>query len=319
MAKTLSARRTRNAPGGIFFRLVEIALRVSSRASVSPSILHLRIERDAVLNTTERRMLDMLKRGRDEFGVVAVKAEFEAEGTRPDEFLRLLHLARAADLKVALKIGGCEAVSDLLASRLYGVDHIIAPMVETPYALSKYIEARAKTYGAEPLGTQFLFNLETETTLRNLAAMLPLAVAGGLNGVVFGRVDFTLSRGLPRGAINHRDITDAVLIAAQACAHAGLELVVGGSVAVEAAPALREIRRIRLDRFETRKIVFDGAVAELPDFDAAIGNAVAFELAWLENKREHYAAIADEDLPRLRMMRERDAGASRGQMTSVAA
>jgi hypothetical protein len=84
------------------------------------------------VNSVEAKMLDLLKRGRDEHGVVAVKAEFEAEGTRPDEFLRLLELARRADLKVALKIGGCEAVSDLMASRLYGVDHIVAPMVETP-------------------------------------------------------------------------------------------------------------------------------------------------------------------------------------------
>src|SRR6478735_3278776 len=98
-------------------------------------------------------MLDLLKRGRDQYGVVAVKAEFEAEGTRPDEFLRLLDLARRADLKVALKIGGCEAVSDLLASRLYGVDHIIAPMVETPYALTKFAEAKAKTYGDNAQGT----------------------------------------------------------------------------------------------------------------------------------------------------------------------
>lgn len=272
------------------------------------------------MNITERRMLDMLKKGRDEFGVVAVKAEFEAEGTRPDEFLRLLHLARAADLKVALKIGGCEAISDLHASKLYGVDHVIAPMIETPYALSKYVEAKCKTYGADhsERGTHFLFNLETETTLRNLEAMVPLARAD-LDGIVFGRVDFTLSRGLPRGAINDRQITDAVLVAARACAANDLELVVGGSVAVEAASALREIRAIRLDRFETRKVVFDGAVAEQRNFEAAIANAVAFELAWLENKRDYYGAIAEEDQARIGMMRERDANAARSQMTSVAA
>jgi hypothetical protein len=270
------------------------------------------------MNPTERRMLDMLKKGRDRFGVVAVKAEVEAEGTRPDEFLRLLEIAHRADLKVALKIGGCEAVSDLLASRLYGVDHIIAPMVETPYALTKFAEARDKTYGGNAEGAQFLFNLETEATLRNLDAMLPIAKAK-LDGIVFGRVDFTLSRGLPRTAINDRQITDAVLKVAEACAANDLTLVVGGSVAVEAGPALREIRGVRLDRFETRKVIFDGAAAESSLFDAGIANAVAFELAWLENKRDHYRAIADEDSSRIRMIEERGGVAPVGRLASVAA
>src|SRR5205085_5811766 len=131
-------------------------------------------------------MLDLLKRGRDEHGVVAVKAEFEAEGTRPDEFLRLLELARRADLKVALKIGGCEAVSDLLASRLYGIDYIIAPMVETPYALSKFIEDKDKTYGSGGHAPQFMVNLQAETTHRNLDSMLD-AAGDGVPGVVLVR------------------------------------------------------------------------------------------------------------------------------------
>lgn len=270
------------------------------------------------MDSTERRMLDMLKKGRDQFGVVAVKAEFEAEGTRPDELLRLLELAHRADLGVALKIGGCEAVSDLLASKLYGADYVIAPMVETPYALSKFIDARDKVYGADRADVRFLFNLETEATLRNLDEMVPLAEKG-VDGIVFGRVDFTLSRGLPRQAINEHGITDAVLKVARACAERDLELVVGGSVAVEAAPALRAFRRVRLDRFETRKVIFDGSAAELPDFEAAIANAVAFELAWLERKRDYYARIADEDLSRIRMMRERNANATRGHLASVAA
>jgi hypothetical protein len=270
------------------------------------------------MNSTECRMLDMLKKGRDRFGVVAVKAEFEAEGTRPDELLRLIELVYRADLKLALKIGGCEAVSDLHASKLYGADYIIGPMVETPYALTKFIDAKNAIYGPKPQGTDFLFNLETETTLGNLEAMLPLAKAE-LDGIVFGRVDFTLSRGMPRNAINERQITDAVLKTALACAEADLDLVVGGSVAVEAAPVLREVRTIRLDRFETRKIVFDGAIAETIGFEAGIANAVAFELAWLENKRDYYGSIADEDLSRIRMMQERNMAAMRPHIVSVSA
>lgn len=267
------------------------------------------------MNARERNMLEMLKKGRDEYGVVAIKAEFEAEGTRPDELLRLLELTHRADLKTALKIGGCEAVSDLLAARLYGADYIIAPMIETHYALTKFVEARGKTWGAPSNGAEtaeadFLYNLETVTGLANLAEMLPIA-ARHLDGVVFGRVDFTQSSGRTRADINSRAITDAVLQAAIACANADLDLVVGGGVSVEAIDALREIRSVRLDRFETRKVVFDGAAVENSGFADGIANAVAFELAWLENKQDYYQAIASEDATRIAMMRDRAAGPAR--------
>ena len=260
-------------------------------------------------------MLDALKRGRDHFGVVAVKAEFEAEGTRPDEFHRLLELAQRADLKVALKIGGCEAVSDLLASQIYGVDYIIAPMVETPYALSKFIDAKTKTHGDAEQRTEFLFNLETQTTLDHLEAMIPVAKAGKV-GIVFGRVDFTLSRGMPRGAINDPAITDAVLTVARACADNDLDLVVGGSVSVDAIDALRQFRALRLDRFETRKIIFDGSAAGKDWIRDGIDNAVHFELLWLKNKRDYYQRIASEDMARISMMEKR---AAKVQPVGVAA
>ena len=248
-------------------------------------------------------MLELLKRGRDSHGVVAIKAEFEAEGTRPDEFHRLLEITQRADLKVALKIGGCEAISDLYASKLYGVDYIIAPMVETPYALSKFIEAKNKTHNPDDQ-TEFLFNLETQATLENLDAMIAVA-KGNVDGVVFGRVDFTLSRGLPRHAVNDRVISDAVLHVAQACRNANLELVVGGSVSSDAMEALREFRAVRLDRFETRKVIFDGEAANSDKLRVGIETAVEFELLWLKNKRDYYQTIANEDVQRIEMMEAR--------------
>ena len=232
----------------------------------------------------------------------------EAEGTRPDEFLRLLHLAHAADLKVTLKIGGCEAVSDLLSSKLYGVNHIVAPMVETPYALSKFVDAKNKTHRDNEEGVEFLFNLETQTTLDNLDAMIAGA-RGNVDGVVFGRVDFTLSRGLPRDAINEPQITEAVLRTARACVANRLDLVVGGSVSPSAIPALREIRAVHLTRFETRKVIFSADALDKASIYDGIQNAVDFELLWLENKQEYYSQIREEDWARIQMMRARQATA----------
>ena len=270
------------------------------------------------MNTSEQMMLDMLKKGRDEFGVLAVKAEFEAEGTRADELLRLLELTHRADLGVALKIGGCEAVSDLLAAKLYGANYLIAPMVETPYALTKYVEARARSWGEHADRAQFLFNIETVTGLANLADMAPIA-REHLDGIVFGRVDFTMSTGLTRDHINSDEVTGCVIRVAEACRKHDLELVVGGGVSAEAVSALRQVRAIRLDRIETRKVVFDAAVVESARYEDAIANAVAFELSWLENKRAYYTAIAQEDAKRIAMMRERGAQAAKPPVSSLAA
>jgi len=94
------------------------------------------------VNRYERKMSELLRIGREQHGVVATKAEFEAEGTRTDELLRLLEIAHRAGVSIALKVGGCEAIRDLLEAKQFGVRYLIAPMVDTPSALSTYIQAK---------------------------------------------------------------------------------------------------------------------------------------------------------------------------------
>ena len=194
-------------------------------------------------------MVEILSRCRDN-GAVSVKAEFEAEGTRMDELLRLVDVARAANLKLTVKIGGCEAIRDLLEAKQVGVDYIVAPMVETPYALSKFVGAIKIAFNEdERMHTDFLFNLETITAFNNLDEMIRVATEGNLEGIVFGRVDFSGSLGIGRASIESDEVTNKVIETATAARKAGLDLVVGGAVSSDALPQLQRINSVYLTRF----------------------------------------------------------------------
>ena len=223
------------------------------------------------MNKTERKMLDILKYLKEEYDVIAIKAEFEAEGSRTDELVMLNEIIFRADMKLYVKIGGCEAVRDLDQCRMLGASGIMAPMIESPFAM------------------------------KNLDTILDEA-EGFLSTVSIGRVDLSASMGLSRAEINGDQVFEATKDIAERCKVRGFQVNFGGGISFDAVPFIQKLYPLN-DRFETRKVVFHASNDE-EKLKAGILKAMEFETLYLQ-KCEFYNRMAVEDQARLKMMAER--------------
>jgi hypothetical protein len=258
------------------------------------------------MNDLERQMLSCLRQLKEQYGVFEIKAEFEAEGSRMDELMRLKDITSAVGLPIILKIGGVEAVTDVYNGLAIGVKGLIAPMAETAFALSKFLGV-IKTMVAPDNAhdIEFAFNLETITGWRNFDEMLALPDLRLLTGVTVGRVDLTSSMELGRSAIDDSDevyrICEATFRKAR---KAGLKTGLGGGISKTSLPFIgRLYEQSLLDKFETRKVVFPAEAVRSGEL--AIRKAVEFELMWLKSKRRYYSRVKAEDEHRIEMLGSR--------------
>tara|TARA_B100000575_G_C23001454_1_gene577045 strand:+ start:113 stop:895 length:783 start_codon:yes stop_codon:yes gene_type:complete len=257
------------------------------------------------MNTNEKKMLDILHELKEKCNVFSVKAEFEAEGTRTDDLLRLCDIVRRSGLSLTIKIGGCEAIRDLIECKQLGVDRIVAPMIETDYSLKKFIGAIKYVYDENDVkDTSFYMNLETITAYNNIDEISNVLNDSVVDGYVFGRADFCGSLGLKSDDINNDEVLSYAKKIAKKCLDDDVEFVVGGGVSYDSLDFFKSLYPIKLSSFETRKIIFDKEIVN-SNLKEGIHLAVQFELAYLENKRDYYQNVASEDLSRIDMLKKR--------------
>ena len=123
----------------------------------------------------KHKIVEDLKVLKSEYGVVSIKAEFEAEGSRKDELIMLRDFVEEVGLGLIIKIGGCEAVHDLDQCKLLDATGVMAPMIETPFAMRKFKGAVKKVYGdieQDNIKIERIINAETKTCLKNFDEIL---------------------------------------------------------------------------------------------------------------------------------------------------
>lgn len=214
--------------------------------------------------------------------IVGLKGEFEAEGLPRDSVAAEAAYAARQGLPYLVKIGGCEAKSDMRFLMALGIRGIVAPMIESPFAMRKYQEMLPE--GAfDHVGV----TIETIDAVRRIDDILDAGVK--LSEVTVGRTDLTASFG--GSGVDSPETLAMVKTVARAAGKRGLKTTMGGSINVRTRDLLRTDSELRelIACVETRKCVMP-VVRFLED--GALEDAFAVEGVLLDAQLAYYGAIA---------------------------
>ena len=247
-----------------------------------------------------QKKLDILK---EKFNLYGVKAEFEAEGSSFRDITFLKKITMASKTKLFVKIGGVEAVNDIYNCINIGVDGIIAPMVETKFALSKFIDSIKKlTLKKKPL---LSVNIESETGYKNLNEILRLA-KGQIDNITIGRSDF--SNSFFKKDINQNSdfITKKIIIIAKEAKKRGIETTVGGGInrgTIINFNKEYQIKRL-IKKIETRKIMLPTNI--FLKRKGALEASLDFEKNYILSKKQKIDLMMKSELNRLSILNNRE-------------
>jgi 2-keto-3-deoxy-L-rhamnonate aldolase RhmA len=226
---------------------------------------------------------------------VSLKGEFEAEGLSRDSVAAEAAYAARNGLPYLVKIGGCEAKSDLRFLMAIGVRSVVAPMIESPFAMRKYQEMVPE--GAfDHVGV----TIETIDAVRRIDEILEAGTK--LTEVTVGRSDLTASFG--GNGVDSDETVAMVKTVARAARSRGLPTTMGGSVNAETISLLHRDAELRdlVACVETRKCVMP-----VPRFleEGALEAAFAVECALLDMQLAHHGAAAEAASSRAVQLRKR--------------
>jgi 4-hydroxy-2-oxoheptanedioate aldolase len=213
-------------------------------------------------------------------GLDSLKCSFEDEGVNLPYFNQHFMFCYKNNIDLTLKIGGCEARSDILFSKEMGVKKIVAPMIETSFAASKFESCLPENDQHQ----RHYILIESVTGLNNFEEIVGNVNKNKIEGFVVGRSDLCRSFGLdPSKNVDSDFIMSKVKNVYKICKDRGFKTVMGGNVNTKTLPLLDDLINLDLlDFFETRKVVFNSrSIKRLED---CISDALVFEKLFLEKR-----------------------------------
>ena len=251
----------------------------------------------------EEKLEASLIRLKKEFGLYAVKGEFEAEGASFRDLVKLRRLTAQHNISLYLKIGGVEALRDIKDAFDLGVDGLVAPMVESPFGLIKFLQAVESVFANRKIFKSI--NIETCSAVICIDEILR-AAKGKIDNVTIGRTDLSHSYFDSEITPDSTFIFDLIGQLSHKICAAGLALTVGGSVTKDSVNKLKECQENwagRLASIETRKIVLP--VDQMLEKKNALKEALMFEELYLSSKLDTEVWFSKADQDRLEKLKNR--------------
>jgi hypothetical protein len=240
---------------------------------------------------------------KEKYGLCAVKAEFEAEGSSFRDLVRLRRLTASHKVPLYLKIGGVEAIRDIKDAFDLGVDGLVAPMVESPFGVVKFTQAVDSVFSGREIFKSI--NIETRNAVECIDGILNEA-KGKIDNVTIGRTDLSQSYLDLETQPDSDMIFNLIGNLSNKVQAAGLALTVGGSITKVSVDKFKTYHgnwEGRLASIETRKIVLP--VNEMLGQANALREALKFEELYISSKLETGSWLLQSDRDRLIKLKKR--------------
>ncbi len=240
--------------------------------------------------------------------LLAIKAEFEAEGTRIDELSVLSGLCFKWNIPLTLKIGGPAAKRDIYEAFQFGANNILVPMVESPFATeicSEYFLSMSEAFKLMHDTPKLFINLESKKTIENLDSILEIIKQKNLpiNSVVIGRTD--LANSLSNEDVNSPEIFSIVASTIKKCLISKIKCTLGGNITGKSFKFVQNLGN-SLNAFESRKCTFlNSSSLNEEKYNSLINAGLEFELSWLEFKQNMYSQRSNEENNRISLIKKR--------------
>ena len=250
---------------------------------------------------SEHNLFKNLKILKEKFSVQAIKAEFEAEGSNQFDIYKLRSLTNKLDIKLYIKIGGVEAVNDIYFCVEVGADGIIAPMVESKFAIKKFLDSISKLKLRKK--PHLSINIETINAVNNIEEIIKLA-KGNINNITIGRSDLALSHFRDDISQNSLIIENKIFLISKKAVQSRLTCTVGGGIDMNTIQLYRNNKNIKLvSKLETRKVIF--LKSTMLRNSNALNAALDFEKNYVLYKKEINNLKLKSEISRLTKLQTR--------------